>query len=79
MRDFPEPVNDFNLIDMVYGRTQSAVNAKYGIIDDHAQGKKVEHVGKVLPDRGRAVLSRAFEVEAVSLALSVDASCLVSS
>ena len=67
MGDLPEPVNDLDLIDMVYGRTESSVDAKYGIIDDHAQGEKVEHVGKVLPDRGRAVFSRTLEVEAVCL------------
>lgn len=37
------------------------------IIDDHAQGQKVEHVRKIMPNISIAVFSRAFGIEAVGL------------
>lgn len=43
------------------------MHAEYPIIDDDGQGEKVEHVGEVGPDVSRAVLARAFGVEAVCL------------
>lgn len=35
------------------------------IVDDDAQGKEIEHVRKMVPDLGGAVLARAFRVKPV--------------
>lgn len=43
------------------------MDAKNVIVDDDAQGQEVEHVGKVMPDVGVAVFSRALCVKAVGL------------
>ena len=43
------------------------MDAEYLVVDDHAEGQKVKHVGKVVPDVGVAVLARALGVEAVRL------------
>lgn len=43
------------------------MNTEYPIIDNHAEGKKVEHIGEVLPDNRRSVFSKTLRVEAISL------------
>ena len=43
------------------------MNAEYPIIDDHAQGQEIEHIGKILPDDRRPVLPYTFRIESVSL------------
>jgi len=43
------------------------MNAEYLIVDDHTQGKEVEHVGEIMPDIGIAVLSCAFGVKSIRL------------
>jgi hypothetical protein len=52
---------------MVDRWAQTAVNAEDGVVDDDAEGEKVKHVGKVLPDGWRAVFASTFEVEAIRL------------
>ena len=37
------------------------------VVDDHTEGKEVEHVGKILPDRRRPVFPCTFKIEAVGL------------
>ena len=65
--NFSEPVDDFDLINVMDRGTESTVYAEYVVIDDDAEGEKVKHVGKGLPDGRRAVLSRTFEVKAIGL------------
>ena len=67
MRNLPEAVDDFNLINRVNAWAESAVNTEDLVVDDTAQGEIVEHVGEVMPDCGVAVFPRAFGVEAVRL------------
>lgn len=43
------------------------MNTEYPIIDHHAEGKKVEHIGEVLPDNWRSVFSQALRVKAICL------------
>ena len=43
------------------------MNAEYPIIDDHAQGQEIEHIGKVLPHDRRPVLPYTFRIESVCL------------
>lgn len=43
------------------------MDAEYLIVDHHAQGQEVEHVGKVVPDVGVAVFPRALCIEPVGL------------
>lgn len=37
------------------------------IIDHHAQGQEIKHVGKIMPNIGIAVFSGAFGVKAIGL------------
>ena len=67
MRDFSEPIDDLDLIDAVYTRTQTAMHAKYLVIDHDGEGEEIEHVGEVVPNVGVAVFAVAFGVEAVGL------------
>lgn len=67
MRDLSKPINNLNLIDRMDRRRQPAVHAEDLIVDDDAEGEKVEHVGEVVPDVGVAVFAGAFGVEAVGL------------
>lgn len=67
MRYLSKTIDDFDLIDVVYGRAQSTVDAKYGVIDHDAQCEEVEHIGKVLPNSRCAILAGTFKVEAVCL------------
>ena len=43
------------------------MDAEYLVVDDHAQGKKIEHVGEVVPNIGIAVFSCALRVKSVRL------------
>ena len=61
----PESVDDLDLINAVYARAQATMHTKDLIVDDHAQGKEVEHVCKVMPDIGIAIFAIALGVEAV--------------
>ena len=67
MRYLPEPIDDFDLIDTVYARTQSAMHAENLVIDHDGKGEEIEHVGEVMPDIGVAVFAVAFGIEAVGL------------
>lgn len=60
-----EAVDNFDLIDGVYRRRETAVNTEYLIIDDDAQGEEIKHVRKIMPHIRIAVFSRAFGVEAI--------------
>ena len=70
MRNLAKAINDLDLIDVVYGGAQTAMDAEYRIINDDTEGEKVEHVRKGLPDCRRSILAGAFEVESVGLRLS---------
>ena len=67
MRNLPKPIDDFDLVDTMYARTQSAVHAEYLVVDHDGQGEEVEHIGEVMPDVGIAVFAIAFGVKAVGL------------
>lgn len=43
------------------------MNAKDLVVDDDAEGKKIEHVRKIVPHIGIAVFARAFRIEAIRL------------
>ena len=43
------------------------MDAEYLVVDDHAQRKKIEHVGEVVPDIGIAVFSCTLRVKSVRL------------
>jgi hypothetical protein len=74
VRNLSEAIYDFDLIYMMYRWTETSVNAEYGIVDDYAERQKVEHVGKILPDRWRAVFPSTLQIESISLRVSALAS-----
>ena len=45
----------------------TTMNAEYPIVDDHAQGQEIKHVGEVLPDDRRSVFPYTFRVKSVCL------------
>ena len=65
MRYLSKSVDDFDLVNRVYRRRKSAVDAKDLIVDDHTQCEEVEHVRKIVPDGWVAVFATAFCVEAI--------------
>ena len=67
MRDLSEPIDNLDLIDMMYRRAETTVDAEYGVVDDDREGEEIEHVGEILPDGGCAVFSGTFKVESVCL------------
>ena len=67
VRDLPEAIDDFDLVDAVDAGAEAAVHAEDLVVDDDGQGEEVEHVGEVVPDVGVAVFAVAFGVEAVGL------------
>ena len=67
VRNLPESIDDLDLIDMVNGGAETAVDAEYGVVYHDTESQEVEHVGESLPYRRRTVLAGAFEVKAVSL------------
>lgn len=67
VRDLAIPVQDLDLIDGVDGRREAAVDAEDLVVDHHAQGQEIEHVGEVVPDVGVAVLPGAFGVKPIRL------------
>jgi hypothetical protein len=46
---------------------RTSVNTKYLVINDHAQGQKVEHVGKIMPNIRIPIFPRAFGIEPIRL------------
>lgn len=67
MRYFSEAIDDLDLVDAMYTRAETTVNAKYLVVDHNTQREKVEHVCEVVPDIGVTVFSLALGVEAVGL------------
>lgn len=67
MRNLSEPINDFDLINGVYTRTQPSMHTEYLIINHYAQCEEVEHISEVMPDIRVAVFPRTLGVEAVGL------------
>ena len=65
MRYLPEPVYDLDLVDRMYARTESSMNAKDLVVDDHAKGKEVEHIGEVVPHVGITIFSCALGIKAI--------------
>lgn len=57
MRYLAKAINNFDLVDGVNGRGEAAMDAEDLVIDDHAQGKEIEHVGKIVPDISIAILA----------------------
>lgn len=45
----------------------TAMHTEYLVVNDHGEGKEVEHVREVCPDMGTAVFPYTFGVEAVCL------------
>lgn len=50
MRYLAKAINNFDLVDGVDGRGEAAMDAEDLVIDDHAQGKEIKHVGEIVPD-----------------------------
>ena len=50
MRYLAKAINNFDLVDGVDGGGEAAMDAEDLVIDDHAQGKEIEHVGEIVPD-----------------------------
>lgn len=67
MGDFAKPVDDFDLINRVDRRRKTAVNAEDLVVDDHAQGKEIEHVGEIVPDIGIAVFACTLRIKSIGL------------
>lgn len=65
--DLSKPVYDFDLIYAVYAGRKPTMDAEDLVVDDDAQGEKVEHVGKIMPHIGVAIFPSAFGVKAVGL------------
>lgn len=65
MWDLPESVDDLNLIYAVNAGTETAVDAKYLVVNDTRQRKVVEHVCEIVPNCCIAVFATALGVEAV--------------
>lgn len=65
-----ESIDDLDLINVVDGRAQPAVDTEYCVVNHNAECEKIEHIGKVLPHGGRAVFASAFQVESVRLIVS---------
>jgi hypothetical protein len=43
------------------------VDAEYLVVDHHAQGKEIEHVGEIVPDISIAVFSCTLRVKSIGL------------
>lgn len=54
------------------------MDAEYSIVDDYAEGEKVEHVRKVLPDGWRAIFALALGVKSIRLVIMCEAVRLAS-
>lgn len=67
MRYLAKAIDDFDLVDGVDRRGQTAVNAEDLVVNDDAEGKKIEHVGEVMPYIRIAILARTFGIETVGL------------
>lgn len=67
VRNFAFPVDGSQLVERGHAGTESAVDAKYAIVDDGGEGQVVEEFGAAFPDLRRSVLSQAFVVESVDL------------
>lgn len=50
MRYLAKTINNFDLVDGVDGRGKATMDAEDLVIDDHAKGKEIEHVGEIVPD-----------------------------
>jgi len=60
-------VDNLDLVDGVNRGRQAAVYAEYLVVDDHGQGKEIEHIREVMPHIRIAIFARALCVEAVGL------------
>lgn len=68
MRNFLDPfdlVVDFT--DVLERRGQARMHAKYSLVDNSSDRQEVKQVGKLLPNRLRAVLALAFSKETIYL------------
>lgn len=60
-------VDGTNLIQVLDGRTQTAVHAEYLSVYDSRQAQVVKDLGAVAPHSHRAVFAQAFVIESVDL------------
>lgn len=67
MWDLSKPINDFDLINRVYGWGQASMHAEYLVVDHDAESQEIKHIREIVPDVGTAVLAGAFSVETVRL------------
>ncbi len=65
--DFSKSVDDLDLIDGMNGWRQTAMHAEDLVVDDHTQGQKIEHVGKVVPDIGVSIFPCTLSIKTVGL------------
>lgn len=50
MRYLTKAINNFDLVDGVDGRGEATMDAENLVIDNHAKGKEIEHIGEIVPD-----------------------------
>lgn len=67
MRDLLDSVQSSDVIQRVDAGRQTTVEAEDLVVDEGGEGEVVEHICKVLPDVGIAVLAQALVVETVDL------------
>lgn len=67
MGNFAKPVDDFDLINRVNGRRKTAVHTEDLVVDDHAQGQEIKHVGEVVPDISTPIFPCALRIKSVGL------------
>ena len=65
--DLAEAVYDLDLVDRVNRRGETTMHAEYLVVDHNAQGEKIEHVGKIVPNVGVAVFPSALRIKPVRL------------
>lgn len=63
--NFPESIDDLDLVNAVNARAQAAMDAEDFVVDNAGKTEVVEHIRKVVPYSRIAVLSTAFGVEAI--------------
>ena len=67
MGNLAKAIDDFDLVDGVNGGREATVDTEDLVVDDHAEGQKIEHIGEIVPDICVAVFAGALGIEAVGL------------
>lgn len=67
MRYLSKAVDNFDLIDGMNRRGEAAMDAKNLVVDNYAQGEKIEHISEIMPNICVAVFAGALGIEAIGL------------